>query len=266
MPETLWTGRLSKHCGVAGPQRRHQDVRHVAAEALAIGGPLEQGGGDQAGGAQGGGGERGGVAMPERHGQAAALAAGRPPVAAGHGGGRGLVEEDEPIRVKVWLAVEPGLAGGHYVRPVLLGGVDRPLLRVMAWRAKKRDSPLVLVRRPCPATWSRSSRRNIVGWRLYVARISPACASTRCDMVSPPDGLGAASPSCRIRPAQRLALAALTPKRVAASRHEGRRIQKPRRAGADQRTRVTAWTGSSIHQRTTLANVAMRSGTAINEI
>ena len=49
--------------------------------------------------------------------RAAALATGRPAVPPGHlGGGAGLVDEDQPLRVEFALAVEPRLAPGENVR------------------------------------------------------------------------------------------------------------------------------------------------------
>ena len=82
--------------------------------------------------------------MPLRHEQPAAFAAGRASVTAGHVcGGRGLVEENERVRIEVWQGLEPGLAGLPHVGPLLLSRVESPFLRVMPWRVKKRDRPLV---------------------------------------------------------------------------------------------------------------------------
>lgn len=77
-----------------------------------------------------------------------------------------------------------------FIRPVLLGCMYRRFLRVMPWRAKKRDRPLVPVRTPRSTNWSRNSHGKIVGLRRQVARISPAHASTRCELWSPPRWLG----------------------------------------------------------------------------
>jgi hypothetical protein len=75
--------------------------------------------------------------MREAHAQA--LAAGRPPVAAHHVGlGPSFVDEDQPRRVKVDLAVEPGLSALQDVRAILLARVRRLFLRVMPWRLKNR--------------------------------------------------------------------------------------------------------------------------------
>ncbi len=61
------------------------------------------------------------------------------------------------------MALEPCLAGLRYVRPIVLGGVERPILRVMRWRARKRDRVLVLVVTPCLG--ARRSRRP--GWDVF---------------------------------------------------------------------------------------------------
>ena len=94
----------------------------------------------------------------------AALAARGVAVAAGHvGGGRRLVEEDELVVVEVGLSLEPRLTRRPHVGPLLLSRVLRPFLRLIPWRAKKRDSPLVLVCTPCPARASRNSPRQAFG-------------------------------------------------------------------------------------------------------
>jgi len=54
----------------------------------------------------------------------AALAAlGSAPQAGHLGRGPGLVDEDELLGIKLALSVEPGLAAGDNIRPLLLGGV-----------------------------------------------------------------------------------------------------------------------------------------------
>jgi hypothetical protein len=58
---------------------------------------------------------------------------------AGHVGGRPcLVDEDQPLRVQVELVVEPVLALGQDVGPVLLDRVAGLFFRVIPWRTKKR--------------------------------------------------------------------------------------------------------------------------------
>ncbi len=87
--------------------------------------------------------------MPVRDSEAAARAARGSTVAARHVGGRSrLVEEDQPVGTRAsWFSNHASRAG-PYVFARLLGRVDRPFLRVMPCRAKKRDRLLVLVCRP----------------------------------------------------------------------------------------------------------------------
>ncbi len=67
--------------------------------------------------------------MALRHEEPAPLTAGGASVTAGHvGGGRGLVEEDERVRIEVWQGLEPGLAGLPYVGPLLLSRVESPFM------------------------------------------------------------------------------------------------------------------------------------------
>ena len=75
--------------------------------------------------------------MAVRHAGPEALTAGRSSVAPGHAGrGPGLVDEHQTFRVEIELALEPLFATLQDVRTVLLGGVGRLFLRVMAWRRK----------------------------------------------------------------------------------------------------------------------------------
>ena len=54
----------------------------------------------------------------------AALAAlGSAPQTGHLGRGAGLIDEDELLGIKIGLGVEPGLAAGDDIRPLLLGGV-----------------------------------------------------------------------------------------------------------------------------------------------
>ena len=62
------------------------------------------------------------VAMGHR--RPTALTARRPAIAPGHlGRGPGLVDEDELLGVETGLGVDPELAAGNDIRPLLLGGV-----------------------------------------------------------------------------------------------------------------------------------------------
>ncbi len=105
--------------------------------------------------------------MALRYRDATALAARGAGVAAHHVGGcGGLVDEDQTLGIEVGLAFEPGQSRRLHVRPVLLGGVKRPFLRVIPWRAKNRDRPLVLVCTPRSPSRSRNSRKKICGCSL----------------------------------------------------------------------------------------------------
>jgi hypothetical protein len=72
------------------------------------------------------------------------------------------------------LACKPGLAGRSYVLPLLLSRVRRPFLRLMRWRAKKRERLLVLIPIPRACSASRNSRRKICGWAWEVCRMRSA--------------------------------------------------------------------------------------------
>ena len=201
---------------VASLQHGDQGVGDVGAEALTVGGSVEQGRGGHAARAQG---RRDGDRLPVavRDGDPAALAARRPAVAVDHvGRGRRLVEEDEAVGIEFVLGLEPVLALGSHVRPLLLGGVPRIFLCVMRWRLKKRDKPLSLVAMSRSASRARSSERNSVGCSARRLRIRSAWASTCCERRSPPCGLAATRPSRSKLSCQRMALAGLTPNRSAA--------------------------------------------------
>ena len=75
--------------------------------------------------------------MGHAHPQPLAFAAST--MGARHVGGRpGLVDEDQPVGMKVELVVEPGLPQLQDVGAVLLDGVRSLFLRVKLRRAKKR--------------------------------------------------------------------------------------------------------------------------------
>ena len=60
------------------------------------------------------------------------FAARRPPACARHvGGGPGLIDEDELLRIEIELTVEPVFAPFQDVRPLLLGGVRGLFLSVI---------------------------------------------------------------------------------------------------------------------------------------
>lgn len=96
--------------------------------------------------------------MAMRHAYPKPLAAPAAPMAARHiGRSPRLVDEDQPLRVKVQLILEPLLASGQDVGAVLLGRVRGLFLRVMAWRAKKRWIVPKPKTRPCFARRARTS-------------------------------------------------------------------------------------------------------------
>ena len=83
--------------------------------------------------------------VPVRHTDPQPLAPRGPTVAARHvGGGPGLVDEHEALRLKIELPLEPGSTPLQDIRPVLFGGVRRLFLRVMLWRPQKRQSAATL--------------------------------------------------------------------------------------------------------------------------
>lgn len=149
---------------IAGPQHWGQGIGDVGLDASAVRRAIGQIERAQAGGTQRGG-DSGRLVVPLQHGNPAALAAQRPSVATDHvRRGSSLVEEHRTVGVEGVLAREPVLLCGLHVRPLLLDRVERPLLRVMRWRAKKRDNPLVLVVTPRLARAAHNSCRQIVGW------------------------------------------------------------------------------------------------------
>ncbi len=91
--------------------------------------------------------------MPVRDGGAEPLALGSTAAKARHVGGRpGLVDEDEPSRIEVELALEPGFPARQDVRTVLLRGVNTLFLNVRPRESKKRHSVVI------PTATPRSSR------------------------------------------------------------------------------------------------------------
>src|SRR3954452_7217383 len=144
-----------------------------------------------------------------------------PPVAPGHvGRSPGLIDEHQPRGIEVELALEPGLEPLADIRPVLLGGMRRLVLRVILCRRQTRQSALTLTCAPFWAKRAFNSGRVRSGTAASAAWIRSACASVRRESRSPPCGLGRASPPARRIPCQRIALEALTPNRIAAWRHD----------------------------------------------
>jgi hypothetical protein len=54
------------------------------------------------------------------------------------GGGPGLVNEDQPVRIQARLVISPDLARGRYIPPLLLGGMQRLFLSVSPHAFRKR--------------------------------------------------------------------------------------------------------------------------------
>ena len=147
------------------------------------------------------------------------LATSATPMAARHvGRGPGLVDEDQPVGIEIELILEPLLAPDQNVGTVLFSGVRGLFLRVMAWRAKKRWIVPKPKARPCSARLARTSSMVASLPGPSAAITASWCASIRSERRSPPSRPGRGSPCSRARLRHRLTLAALTPKRSAASR------------------------------------------------
>ena len=106
-------------------QRGSQHLLDIGEEQLAVDRSIEHAGSDQAILAQTGD-EGGGVPVPVRYRIDQPLARCRPAVEPDHVGlGPGLVDEDQPARVKRRLALTPFRTGLGDVRPILLGRPER---------------------------------------------------------------------------------------------------------------------------------------------
>src|SRR3954453_15034478 len=215
-PWPLVAGQVVQDHDIARPKLRHEDLLDIGLERRAVDRPIEHEGGHKAARAQPG--HKGGcLPAPVRDTDPKASSPRSPPVAPGHvGGSPGLVDEHQPLGIKVELALEPGRASLADIRPVLLGRVRGLFLRVIWCRRQKRQSALTLTRAPCWAKRAFNSGRVMSGPSAKAAWIRSAWASVRCESRSPPCGLGRASPPARRIPCQRIALEALTPNRVAA--------------------------------------------------
>ena len=112
-----------RRAAVALRQRRDENLLDVSQEGRAVHRAIEQHGRGETGEPEARG-EGRGFPMPVRDGRAAALAALGTPAQARHlRGGARLVDEDQPIRIEVGLAREPGEATRGDVRTFLLGSV-----------------------------------------------------------------------------------------------------------------------------------------------
>lgn len=108
---------------IAGPEFGHQDLGDMGLEPVAVDGAIEHHGRYHPAGAQARD-QRGGLAVAVGEAHPQPLAALRAAMAAGDvGRGPGLIDEQQPVWVKVELAVEPGLALPQDVGTILPGGV-----------------------------------------------------------------------------------------------------------------------------------------------
>ena len=126
----------------------------------------------------------------------------------------------EALRVKIDLPFEPLLTRGIYIAAPLLGGVRCLFLSVIFLRWKKRQSEAMPADIPRRFNNSCNSASVISAFTVTASKINCECASIRCDLRSPPGRLGTTSPASLRRLRQRIALAALIPKRSAARRQD----------------------------------------------
>ena len=125
---------------VAGGEFGRKDLAYISAESIAIHRAIEHKRRHEAADPQP---SREGRRLPMavRNRGKTTLSFRSPPAEACHlGGGRGLVDEDQPFRIKIELPLEPLLASSLNVAALLLGGMRRLFLNVMRRRLKKRHS------------------------------------------------------------------------------------------------------------------------------
>ncbi|CIW59712.1 Uncharacterised protein [Streptococcus pneumoniae] len=205
---------------VSGPQGRDEDLFDIGQEPRAGHGAIEHHGRGHARQAQAAD-EGGGLPVAVRHAGPQTLTAWGAAVPAGHlGGGPRLVDEHQPGRVEIELALEPGPPTLQDVGTALFVRVRRLFLSVIRRRSKNRQIDEPLTTTPRSARAACSSARVMSNLASSSARIRSACCSMRPERRSPPRGPGRASPCVRVSCRQRIALAALTPNRAAAARHD----------------------------------------------
>ena len=131
------------------------------------------------------------------------------------GRGPGLVDEDEPFRIEIELALEPGFAPRLYVRAVLLARMGGLFLNVRPQRSRNVHSVARLAFTPRSAS-SRSRSSLIV--KSGVASINPEQdsrdADRACERRGCPCLRAVRSPVSRARRTQTIAVASPTPKRL----------------------------------------------------
>ena len=172
-----------------------QDLLDVGLEGVPVDGAVQDHGGDEARSAQGADESRR-LPMAEGDWRAEPLTPRRPAMSAGHvRRSPGLVDENQPVRIEVELAFEPGEPTAQDVGTVLFLGPGRLFLRVTPWRRKKRHRLACVVFTPRAPTAGREAPSSVwSGVSAMSSSIRPACASSAWDRRSPPCGRGEAFP------------------------------------------------------------------------
>ncbi len=135
---------------------------------------------------------------PSRDWSPAPLAVLCPSVKPGHFcRGAGLIDEHRSVRIKIELTDKPGPPSRQHIRPQLLAGVDR-FLKLMAWQSSSRHTVLDATRRPWVRSRCSAISASVMSEVASISSsISCACASIRCERLSPPFGWGSRLPvSC----------------------------------------------------------------------
>ena len=115
----------------------------------------------------------------------------------GHvGSGPGLVDEDEPSRIKPALARAPPLTRGVHFRAHLFGGVGG-FFKLMPCRSKKRQIAEIDAGVPCSPSRSRISVKVRSGVSATSCSSQSRCRSSAVERRSPPWGRAATVPRCR---------------------------------------------------------------------
>ena len=136
----LVAGQIVHDHDVALTKIGDENVLHPGFEDRPVDRAVDDKRGDDAAVAQAGD-EGGRLPMPVRHAHPQPLATPTAAVASGHvGAGPTLVHEDQPVGIKIDLALEPIPTLLQDIGTVLLGGVRGLFLRVRLCRAKKRHS------------------------------------------------------------------------------------------------------------------------------
>ena len=199
---------LVGHHDVATLERRGQTLLYVSQECFAIHGSFDQHGSHDAGLTQASDKRH---RLPVAHGRVRQqpLSARVPTVKAHHvGRDCRFVDEHEASSVKPALLANPVSARASHVGSLALCRPQAFFLKVMPWRAKKRESALRLpgIRRLCNSETISFSVRS----RCSRIRTRICCEYFSKGEVLPPRGIGSQTPSSRKRCTQRIAELALT--------------------------------------------------------